>query len=254
MSEKPAWQNPQAPLYVGMSLGALALIATFLLLFKAPESPVRNDRRESSIAVGLAKLDDKGRGSHLTAVQEEALLRDPNPLFLPTPRNSAQAVLPLRVLREPGDTFPGYAAKKTFGDSSVSLLLPPPVALPGRPADDLGRMPTDKPFLGLGTKDKPKVQFSGRKAFLEIYSADQGRLILGMDLTDVPLMESLDWQPCEFFLRVDAAGLVGQPLLVGSTRSEVTDRLLLDYLEKHWIVIGSKARVGAGSYRLVVGP
>lgn len=237
------------------SVLAVLLLLGFSLVLRTPDTPPEVRRNPKAASVALTSLEENpSAGSALQAVREEALLRDPTPLFHPTPLNSAQSVRPESMLREPGDSFAGFEPRSFFDSGALSLRLPDPVSLPSGPAADLVRVQSDHPFLGLGSVDPEPLHLRERKVHLEIYAADQGNLMMAVDVEDIPLPGGLDWAPCELVARTDAAGLVGLPPVVTSSRSEQVDRLVHEYLEKHWVTFERRAKLPPGAYRILVGP
>jgi hypothetical protein len=232
-------------------LASLALLAFFFLLAPPQPSTPAIQRNAAAAAVQLSRLDSATANQIL---REEAALRDPSPLFLPTPMNSSQAVSPRSILREPGDSFNRYSTKLVFPGGQLALQLPDPVTVPAKPADELGRIPWDRPFAGIGQSEQPRPQLEPREALLEVSKAGNGQIVLTKPLTGLSLPENIDWRPCEFIIQTDATGILGSAPLVQSSGSEAVDHAFTDYLEHHWISAIQKARLPAGLYRIILGP
>jgi hypothetical protein len=215
-----------------------------------PQAPSSKGRDPAGASVDLTRLDSLSADALL---REESSLRDPTPLFLPTPFNSTQAVRPESSLREPGDSY-RVSAKLVFGAGAIPLSLPDPVQLPSKPADELGRTVGDRPFSGFGQKEMKSVSFPKRDAVIEVMAAGTGSLLLSIPVQGLSLQDNIDWKPCEFFVETDAAGMVGEPPLVSSSGADMIDQAFHDYLVRQWAMIDRKAKLPAGAYRILLGP
>ena len=247
----PTFQPGSRRIAIALFSAAAVLVLLFALSLRLPPTSAPKSSANPPEAVTLAQLD---KPSSDPLLREEAFLHDPSPLFLPTPWNTAQDVRPEESLRKPGDSFSRFPAKLQFGSGTVPLLLPPPVAIPAKPADELALKPWDRPFIGLGRTNLAPAVFPARSAELEVVSGIDGRTVLTMPLEGLPLPGDLLWQPAEFLLEADAAGPIGQPALVSSSGVESVDRLLQATLIRDWPLISQKGRLPAGLYDLVLGP
>ena len=126
--------------------GALALVAALVLRAPSPKPA-------SSVAGAGGRPAPIAFEPLSGATGDEALLRDPTPLFLPTRWNAAQGVRPDRALREPGEAFAGFGAKFVFGENQAELALPSVVVVPEHPAAAIRPSDWQAPFLGLGRTD-----------------------------------------------------------------------------------------------------
>jgi hypothetical protein len=177
-----------------------------------------------------------------------SMLFDLTPLFLPTEFNSSRKDY---KPREPGSSFAGFPAKRTFADSGLRLRLGPPVAVPDNPAEALVGDPPGAPFLGFGQSDLGVSPLPRRGAYVEIVDAGSGRKVFGQEVAQALPPAAAPWRPMEFVAAVDAAGLVGP--LVPTVRSGVVEvddyfmRFLADTLR-----VGQ--RLSPGFYRISVGP
>jgi len=218
-------------------LGIVALVIVALSV-RVPE-PGSPSAAASTPSVGLV---DAG-------VIMSTMLRDPAPLFLPTDFNSSRKTY---VPREPGGAFGGFQPEYVFDPSRLVLHLPPPVAVPGAPAEALSGDPPGAPFIGFDRADPVVEPLSPRTAYVEVVSAGTGRSVFGEALSDAhPPQTSVPWQPMEFIAAVDAAGLVGP--VVPTVRSGVgeVDAYFALYLAET-LRIGQ--RLAPGFYRISVGP
>jgi hypothetical protein len=234
---------------------AACLITLFAALFRMPPEAARYPQSNPSAHVGLARLDE-GLGNVL--LREEARLHDPSPLFLPTDLNSAQLVHPERSFREPGDSMGTFPAKMVFSGTSIALALAPSVSVPATPADELALPQGNRPLVSLGQKDAKPVLFAARSALLQIARAGEGgnveSLPKGFPIEGQELPTEVLWQPLEFLVVVDSAGLVGQPALNTSSGVEAVDRFFQEYLSKRWSFIEKRGRLSHGRYLITLGP
>ncbi len=245
MSKRPSWLR-SVPLHTVLALTAAFVLGSFILLLKLPETPVAQTNVSVGSAVDFAKADDAW-------LREESSLQDPAPLFLPTAFNSTQAVRPESSLGEPGDGF-RVSPKWVFNSGAVPLSLPEPVLIPARPAEELGRSLSDRPFTGFGQKPTTPITLPKREAFIEVRAAGTGELRLGVPVLDVNLQDNVDWKPCEFLVEADAAGMIGEPPLVSSSGADSIDQAFRDYLINQWSSIERKAKLQSGAYRILLGP
>ena len=175
------------------------------------------------------------------------MLFDLAPLFLPTEFNSSRKDY---VPTEPGGAFAGFPFKPTFSDSQIELHLPPPVVVPSSPAEALEDDPPGAPFIGFGRFDIKMETLVPRAAYVEITDAGTGREVFSQPVRDARPPAS-DWKPMEFMAAVDAAGLVGPPVLTQHSDVADVDAYFGQYLTET-LRIGQ--RLNPGFYRVVVGP
>jgi len=195
-------------------------------------------------------LSQSGRGSEDALLSEEAFFHDPTPLFLPTRWNSTPEV----PEPEAGDAFHPYPAELAFATNDLKLNLPPPVTVPGSPAEALVANPPGNPILGFGQTDASVPILPARGAFIEIVNAGTGAPVYSRALTDARPPTTALWQPLEFVVEVDAAGLVGSPVLAAQSGVEKVDA----YFGGSGGYLAQNLRVGEllnpGFYRIFVGP
>jgi hypothetical protein len=179
---------------------------------------------------------------------EEADLFDRTPLFLPTRWNSAEKELPSR---DPSGGFTGYPDKLFFNGDELSLGLPPPIAVPRRLPDALaGNAPGD-PFLGIGRTGYAPAPLPARGACVEISAAASGSRVFSRALAEAQPPGDGAWQPMEFLVAVDPAGLVGPPVLTIPSGQEGVDAYFRRYLAD---VLRVGDRLAPGFYKITVGP
>lgn len=230
------------------AVAAAALLLVLLLqLFRVPPAPASKPAAEAN-PVGLVRLQDQED----RLLREEATLRDPTPLFLPTRWNAADNALLAEARREAGlSSFGGYAAKLSFPETAVGLQLPAAVILPDRPAAALAGSRPSRPLQGLGETDEPAPSLEPRAAFVEVVSAGDGRVMIAQPLLDARPPGDLGWQPLEFLIAVDRSGVVRPPVLTVSSRFANVDGYFQEYLAND-LHLG--ARLAPGFYRVCFGP
>jgi len=236
------------------ALGAAVVLAAMLLLFRGPEiAPVPTVAPKGPI-VRFVKPDGKD-----AALDEEAIMGDTTPLFLPTALN---ATMPAQLRREAGNALLDRETTRfSFSETGLSLArdLPPAVTLNGKPLaeaspnDALSASAAGGPMLlGLGRVDLPRTSLPKRGAFIEIVAANTGRQVLAqaLPLEARPPTERA-WQPIEFLAAVEAAGLVRPPVVIEGSRVEEVDAHFRKYLAQRFRI---GERLPPGFYRIVVGP
>ncbi|MCX6956888.1 MAG: hypothetical protein NTV51_32590 [Verrucomicrobia bacterium] len=222
--------------------GAAVVGALMLMLFRgvggAPLAPAKAPPRPTVTVVSQRDV----------AVNDESVLLDPMPLFLPTKWNATQREIPAP---EPGGRFQGYDTPRlAFAENELKLGLSDPISVPAGPAKAVTEDAVAAPLVGFGRLDTPVVAPKARGAFVEIVEASTGRTVWSDQIVEAPEGKGL-WQPLEFMARVDPAGLVG-PLVV-TTRSgvEEVDGFFAKYLART-LRVGE--RLAPGFYRISVGP
>jgi len=247
--------------WVFAAIAGVGAIAVVVLLFRSPRRPPS----PPSGAIPAVEMGEFGAASKGSVLDDQAIFKDPTPLFLPTEWNSSP---PDSGRGAPEGTFKGYPPAYLFSENELHLNLPPPIAVPANPADALAANPPGNPFLGMGRTDEAIAPLAPRWAFVEILTAATGQTVFSQALTaggdagEVPaVLSEGSWQPVEFFAAVDAAGLVGElaPTVRAETPMDDTflqlDGEALRALEN---ALTRKLRIGArlppGFYRICVGP
>jgi len=236
---------------LGAAIAAI-VVAGVLMLFRAPraEVPAEGQTTESvsgpPVAVDLTRLSEGAEG----ALDDQARLGDPTPLFLPTQWNAGQGVLPDEVVREPGQQFRTFPPKLVFGGAELKLDLPLPVPVPSVPAVALGGAGADV-LGGMGQAETVLPGMAERGAFIAVTTAGTGRQVLAEPVQNVQPPGGAVWQPMEFLIAVDAAGLVGPPVQILRSGTEELDAYFQAYIAKDFEI---GARLEPGLYRVAVGP
>ncbi|HWL16029.1 MAG TPA: hypothetical protein VNR00_10520, partial [Opitutus sp.] len=100
----------------------LGLCAVFLV--RVPRYEPAGDAAgptPAALPIGIAPLESKKGDATL---REEAVLRDPAPLFLPSRWSASENTVPAEAWREPVTSFRGYEPKWSFAESRLSLEMP----------------------------------------------------------------------------------------------------------------------------------
>ena len=222
--------------------GAAAVGALVVLLFRhaTPPSPPPAQAPHRP-TVTLVNATDQ-------ALNDEAVLLDPTPLFLPTKWNATQREL---APPDPGGRFQGFDAPKlSFAENELKLGLPAPIAVPAGPAEAVAADAPTAVLAGFGRVDVPEVGPAARGAFVEVRMAGNGRKVLAQAIPGAPPGQG-GWAPVEFVARVDAAGLVGPLVVTERSGLEEVDIFFANYLART-LRVGE--RLAPGFYRICVGP
>lgn len=234
-------------LWVPAGAGAGLVIATTLLLFRSPQVPTKPPAAERSTQITKVELAPKGD----TLLREEAELKDPTPLFLPTRWNAGDDALMMNAPREPGGSFQDYPPELTFGESQLKLEIPAHYEPLTSPVDTFALEETNRALPGFGRTDAAVVQLPPRQGFIEVSSAGTGQVMIRQPILDEKPTTDVPWQPLEFVIAIDVAGVVGPPALTESSRVPAIDSFFREYVVKR-LHIGQ--RLEPGFYRISIGP
>jgi hypothetical protein len=238
--------------WVIAAVGAMVAVALVLALFRAPPGaaplPQPTGPNPGTAPVSFARLGDKAADPRL---KEEATLRDPTPLFLPTQWNASESSFATNPRREFTGSFQGYAPIMTFPETELKLALLPVTPVPARPADAFAAEKPSRPYTGLGQTDRPVVSLEPRGAFIEVVAAGTGGPILAQPRPDARPPGDSSWQPLEFLVAVDRKGIVGPPVLTASSGTAAVDGYFANYLVD---ILRLGERVRPGFYRISIGP
>jgi hypothetical protein len=229
-----------------------SLVGVFVLaLFRSPTDPAAPGKLDDpktlrpTAAVLVRSADGNDR-----AFDEQKILADPTPLFLPTKWNAAPKGLPRP---EPGARFENFEGRLrgTTPEGELNLNLPNPVSVPATPADVQLSERLGASVSGFGRAPVALPALDSRQAFVEIVAEGTGRAVLRQALADAkPPGESV-WEPMEFLVAVDAAGLVGGVSVTKRSGVEGVDNYFQRYLAQT-LRVGQ--RLAPGFYRISVGP
>ena len=237
-------------------LGASLLVVAGFFLKLQPEEKIAADSSDHTVSSdqskswGLIELTRLNESSADLLLAEEATLLDPTPLFLPTPWNSGQNALPDNLIRVSGRSFQDYPPKLIYREASLALSLPAGRGLPERAVEVLAKLDLESLLMALGKEEVSLVKLEGRMAQIEVTSAKTGQRVL-VKVVQAAAVPGEGWQPLEFLVAIDPAGLVGAPVITERSGSEPVDRFFREYLAKTMRV---GERLAPGAYRVLVGP
>ena len=228
---------------------------TALVVLLRPLGKNENAARPAAAPrVNVARL---GEGLGNRRLQEQAMLFDPTPLFLPTEWNTNQRPLPAAVQRQPGQIFRSFDPTPWYGAAELALPVGAAQLLPKSPVELL-KDPTHDPFLAFDREDVPLTPLSPRPGVVEVRKVTTGEMVFVRNLEADAILPAgrTDWQPTEFLVAVTAAGLLGRPVQgrpVDTANSDIeeVDAFFRDYLVK---TLHLGERLPPGMYRVVVGP
>jgi len=261
--------------WVWAVIGALGVVVAMMLLLNVARAPV-----PVATPVRAKPAIELTERAARSALDDEATLLDPTPLFLPTKWNAAQKdVAP----PEPGGTFQSYRfpAKQEFAETDLklgpagsgglpgqpppasrlwtSIDLPDPVAVPQKPADTLASDPPGALALGIGRTDTPVAALPARGAFVEIERADSGEPALPEQaMAQVQALAAAahppggrPWMTMEFVAAIDAAGLAAPPAVSTQSGVEEVDVYFQNFLAR---TLRLGERLAPGFYRISIAP
>jgi len=226
----------------------MTLLLGAVMLIRAPGGGEDStDPAVTRTYVGLTKIDPNSTDD---VTREEAIFRDPTPLFLPTPWNAGFDVAPQGLASGPDSRFEDYRPKMTNSESDVRLAFPPIVEVPSSPAGGLRVGERTNNDAAIGRREVPLEPFAARICFIEVVELRDGRRVLAESIRTMEATPTSDWQPMELLVAVEATGLVGSVVVVGSG-DEKWDSSVRRYLAKQFR-LGERLR--SGFYRVSVGP
>jgi hypothetical protein len=223
---------------------AVPVLFGLIALFHLPRIRTEKASPAAPPTIGLMKATD-------SRFKDEARFRDPTPLFLPTEWNATEASGLVAAPRERGGTFQSFSPKLTFRADELDLNLPSPVTVPTRPTEAFSVDKPDRPFLGFGQRDQALPPLAQRGAFVDVRKAGSGEQLMAMALPDARPPGEGNWQPLEFLVAVNPAGLVRPAVLVESSHVTDVDEYFEEYLARQ-LQIGQRLR--PGFYRVSFGP
>jgi hypothetical protein len=180
-------------------------------------------------------------------------LTDLDPLFLPTVHNTSVLALPPQVRREPGSMSFAFPPKLSELESKGGVAIAETVVVPARPADVLNLGTPPPRFNEVGRADVYVPPLINRLAFIEIADAKTGRIVLSEAVP--PSLDlkppSAYWVPLGFLVAIDAAGIVGSPVLTSSSTSDDVESFFGDFLVRKFSL---GAKLTPGFYTVQIGP
>ncbi len=235
---------PALRIWLAAGAIAIAVLAMATALFRWPEDKTPTVPPKPPRPVTLARDTDE-------LLTEEAALRDPTPLFLPTKWNASENALLADVRRDLGSSFRGYEPKWRYTGSELALPLPPAIEVPRQTAEVFAAEKLKRPFLGFGQRDTELKPLAARGAFVEIVAAGSGRTLLAEPLVEAVPPAEAAWQPLEFLVGINPIGVVGSPVLTTSSQVAAVDAYFRQYLLK---TLHLGERLPPGFYRVAIGP
>lgn len=233
------------------TIGGVAVTALVILIFRSPTTEMPKPAIARAAGAATIELARLGEGEENALLKEEAMMRDPTPLYLPTRWNVAENALPKDFRREFGTSFQGYPPKLAYTGAGLRLNLPPPVIVPSGPAEAFATDKPVRPFFGFGQTDQVLPTVPPRGAFVQVTSVANGQSIIAEPLQDAHPPNDAVWQPMEFLVAVNRTGVVRPPVLTESSRVAAVDGYFVDYLV-NGLHIGE--RLAPGFYRVAIGP
>ena len=243
MSDSAASQR----IWLIAGLGGVLLMILLLSLFGVPSAPNVNTQFPAEAAPPAA-VALVWNGNEL--LKEAVSLRDPTPLFLPTRWNASEDALAMNAPREPGGSFQDYAPFFTFPETDLKLNFLPDAKIPDRPADAFVMDKTNGQLLGFGQTDLAIEPLRTRGGIIQVVAAIDGQIMQESIIEQQPPEQGM-WQPLEFLVAVDRAGVVRPPVLTESSRIAAVDQFFQEFLIKR-LHIGE--RLAPGFYRVSIGP
>jgi hypothetical protein len=235
--------------WAASAAGAVLVGIVAVMLLRVPRlAPPVNDRTAPPPRARLVEIARAG-GADKT-LNDEAVMHDQAPLFVPTPRNV--------TFRPPSPPEAGQTVldlddkRYSFGEAELKLNLPPAKTVPTTPGEVIAMENSSAPLYGLGRADRGIAPLPPRGAVVEVRASGSNRRVLVATLgPDAKPPTERPWRPLEFLVCLDAAGLVGLPVLTeGSDVGEV-DKFFRNYLAQTFRV---GERLPPGFYRILVGP
>ncbi len=229
-------------------LGGLAMMLALVALLRLPV-----DQPTSVLPppapIGLVRLDG---GAKDITLQEEAALRDPEVLFMPTAVNAGQAEAIVGDERtEPTTAFRDFQPRLGYDDGDSLVAFPQLTKVPETPIAALRTEQGRDAFRSLGRRKIPMEALSSRFGYMEVVEAGSGQVALTAELPMVADAPREDWAPLQLVAAVDLTGLIGLPAVTVSSGSNGVDGWLPEHLARSYRL---GARLKPGIYHISLGP
>lgn len=234
--------------WVAVSAGALLAVVVVVALVRSPALPSADDPQTTKSVELLPLQGERGeRGA-----TEGMGLRDPVPLYLPTQMSAghSEALSAGRRL-EPVAAFRNYPANLNFPEAALRVDFPVAVPVPSNATEAIDADRGRHAFQYFGRRDLEVARPVSRLGFLEVARADDGVTVLAAELPAVSGAPEADWGPVDMVVAVNAAGLVGLPVVTQSSGSARLDGWLPGYLAQSFRI---GQRLSPGIYRISLGP
>lgn len=229
-------------------LAALLLVGGAVSLLQVPVEPTPAKLAPPPKVELARKGDDAGE----RMLREEVALLDPRPLFLPTERNAGRAeALSDDGRREPSASFADFVPQLAYKEEDVTINFPTGVEVPSSPVAALRTEQGRDSMSSFGRRDAQSPALPQRLGHIEVVLAQTGRMVLQDELPVSPGVPAGDWNPIELVAAVGSGGLIGLPVLTGSSGSAGIDAWLPSYLANRYRL---GERLQPGFYRIRLGP
>lgn len=255
-----------------MLVALVALVAGVLAIVQIVRLP-EPEARVSTKTPGSLTLVQRNAGRRDLVLNEEAMLLDPTPLFLPTPYNFTQTGTAGIMAHDASEVFKSYPERPTFSAGSYGIVFPDTLKMPERPVDALTYGQTQTPFALFGRGDRKETPLPARMGVAEVIDTKNRRTLftkilaqptaveIGKTAVPAAVASGQLWQPLEYVVVIAADGAVGEPTQVptqvgaqvGGSESAAVSRFFEEYLVKN-VHIDAHTGLRPGYYILRVGP
>ncbi len=231
-----------------VSTCALLVVAGAVVLIRPPRLPSGKDPE----AVRPVELISFENAPDSRTEGEGMSLRDPVPLYLPTPMNSGHTeALAFDGRGEPVAAFRNYPASLNFSDAGLRVDFPAPVAVPSGVVEAIQVDQGARMFQYVGRRRNELPGVEPRLGYLEVARADDGTTVFAEVLPSVAEAPASDWGPLDMVVAVNTSGLIGTPVVTQSSGSARFDAWLPGYLANSFRI---GQRLHPGIYRISLGP
>jgi len=237
--KKRSWTWP-----IALGVVAFAVAAHLALLYFLPTEPVGHVQNEAQEP--FMTFDQPGHGGDMT--REQAMLLDSAPLFLPT-RWSTALIGDVDKAVYKADFFDSFPQEISLSSENIRTF--PLRGAGAEQSDDQLGPERVTPSLGASAEIVARMKLPSRGAFFEVSRVSDGQTVLSGTFPS-PLPGAVDglWQPVDMWVRIVQAGVLGQPLLAGSSGVEDLDAALRGLVARSEAV----ALLPPGYYSICVGP
>ncbi len=234
--------------WVLVALGMCLFVGGGVMLIRFPQPAETNlGAKATNHYVGLGRLNPTDSDE---VTREDAMLRDPTPLFLPTEWNAGNLVRPPSLAIGPDTRFQNFPPKLIQPEIGVRLAFEPTVAMPLTPAASLRIGERMDPYGAIGRTDRLTKAIGERLGFIEVIRARDGHQVIARSLAPMAGRIPPEWQPMELLVGVSSRGLEAMTI-VSSSGVEEWDQFMAVFLENTFRL---GERLPPGFYRVSVGP
>ncbi len=228
-------------------LGAIVISVSHVQL---PSVPTQVAKRKAT-QITVTKLRETPANA---AINEQASLLDPTPLFLPTPYNTSLPEVKLASRRDLGSELKSFPPRLTNPDTALPLSSDWPIALPAATADVLNLGVEPNPYQGLAQTPALSQPLPARAALIEFVDLYDGRPIFAQEELSWEKLGELspaELKPLELLIKIQETGIVGTPIVVLSSGSAKVDQIFRKYVSQ---IARLGHRISPGIYKLRIGP